>query len=149
MVAKISVGNSLYGALAYNGEKINEAKGRLLTTNRIYNDGTGTMDIHRAMEDFLALMPVRSKVEKPVVHISLNPHPDDILTDTELQDIAWEYLEKMGFGNQPYLVFKHEDIDRHHLVQEPPGQETLCRIARGYCPKGQRYGRPPTLPEST
>ena len=115
MVAKISVGNSLYGALAYNGEKINEAKGRLLTTNRIYNDGTGTMDIHRAMEDFLALMPVRSKVEKPVVHISLNPHPDDILTDTELQNIAREYLEKMGFGNQPYLVFKHEDIDRHHL----------------------------------
>ena len=115
MVAKISVGNSLYGALAYNGEKINEAKGRLLTTNRIYNDGTGTMDIHRAMEDFLGMMPVRSKVEKPVVHISLNPHPDDILTDTELQNIAREYLEKMGFGNQPYLVFKHEDIDRHHL----------------------------------
>ena len=115
MVAKISVGSSLFGALAYNGEKINEAKGRLLTTNRIYNDGTGTMDIHRAMEDFLALMPMRSKVEKPVVHISLNPHPDDILTDTELQDIAREYLEKMGFGNQPYLVFKHEDIDRHHL----------------------------------
>ena len=50
-----------------------------------------------------------------MVHISLNPHPDDILTDTELQDIALEYLEKMGFGNQPYLVFKHEDIDRHHL----------------------------------
>ena len=97
------------------GKDINEAKGRLLTTNRIYNDGSGTVDIHRAMEDFLALMPVRSKVKKPVVHISLNPHPDDILTDTELQDIAREYLEKMGFGNQPYLVFKHEDIDRHHL----------------------------------
>ena len=76
MVAKISVGNSLYGALAYNGEKINKEEGRLLTTNRIYNDGTGTVDIRRAMEDFLALMPVRSKVEKPVVHISLNPHPD-------------------------------------------------------------------------
>ncbi len=29
MVAKISVGNSLYGAIAYNGEKINEARGRL------------------------------------------------------------------------------------------------------------------------
>ena len=26
MVAKISVGNSLYGAIAYNGEKINEAQ---------------------------------------------------------------------------------------------------------------------------
>ena len=72
MVAKISVGNSLYGALAYNGEKINEAKGRLLTANRIYNDGSGTVDIHRAMEDFLSFMPAQSRVEKPVVHISLN-----------------------------------------------------------------------------
>ena len=108
MVAKISVGNSFYGALAYNGEKINEAKGRLLTANRIYNDGSGTVDIHRAMEDFLSFMPAQSRVEKPVVHISLNPHPDDVLTDTELQDIAREYLEKMGYGNQPYLVFKHE-----------------------------------------
>ncbi len=115
MVAKINVGNSLYGALAYNGEKINKEEGRLLTTNRIYNDGTGTVDIHRAMEDFLAFMPTQSRVEKPVVHISLNPHPDDVLTDTELQDIAREYLEKLGFGNQPYMVYKHEDIDRHHL----------------------------------
>ena len=55
------------------------------------------------------------KIEKPVVHISLNPHPEDVLTDIELQNIAREYLEKLGFGNQPYLVFKHEDIDSHHL----------------------------------
>ena len=48
MVAKISVGSSLYGAIAYNGEKINEAQGRLLTTNRIYNDGSGTVDIGKA-----------------------------------------------------------------------------------------------------
>ena len=115
MVAKISVGSSLYGALAYNGEKINEARGRLLTTNRIYNDGSGKVDISKAMEGFITFMPPQMKVEKPVVHISLNPHPEDVLTDTELQNIAREYLEKLGFGNQPYLVFKHEDIDRHHL----------------------------------
>ena len=115
MVAKISVGNSLYGAIAYNGEKINEAQGRLLTTNRIYNDGSGTVDIGKAMEGFLTFLPPQMKIEKPVVHISLNPHPEDVLTDIELQNIAREYLEKLGFGNQPYLVFKHEDIDRHHL----------------------------------
>ena len=115
MVAKISVGSSLYGAIAYNGEKINEAQGRLLTTNRIYNDGSGTVDIGKAMEGFLTFLPPQMKIEKPVVHISLNPHPEDVLTDTELQDIAREYLEKMGYGNQPYLVFKHEDINRHHL----------------------------------
>ncbi|MEE0573558.1 MAG: conjugal transfer protein MobB [Paraprevotella clara] len=115
MVAKISVGSSLYGAIAYNGEKINEAQGRLLTANRIYNDGSGKVDINKAMEGFLTFLPPQMKVEKPVVHISLNPHPEDVLTDAELQNIAREYLEKLGFGNQPYLVFKHEDIDRHHL----------------------------------
>ena len=88
---------------------------RLLTTNRIYNDGSGKVDIGKAMEGFHTFLPPQMKVEKPVVHISLNPHPEDVLTDAELQDIAREYLEKLGFGNQPYLVFKHEDIDRHHL----------------------------------
>ena len=57
MVAKISIGSSLYGALAYNGEKINKEQGRLLATNKIFNDGSGTVDIHRAMEDFLRYMP--------------------------------------------------------------------------------------------
>lgn len=115
MVAKISVGKSLYGALAYNGEKINKEQGKLLATNKIYNDGTGTVDINRAMDDFMAYMPAHTRVEKPVMHISLNPHPDDVLTDTELQDIAREYLEKLGYGEQPYMVYKHEDIDRHHI----------------------------------
>ena len=115
MVTKISIGKSLYGALAYNGEKINEAKGRLLATNRIYNDGTGMVNIGKAMEGFMTFMPPVVKTKNPVLHISLNPHPDDVLTDTELQDIAKEYLGKMGYGNQPYLIFKHEDIDRHHL----------------------------------
>ncbi len=69
MVAKISMGSSLYGALAYNGEKINEARGKLLATNKIYNDGTGTVDIGRALNDFLLYMPSQTRVEKPVVHI--------------------------------------------------------------------------------
>jgi len=115
MVAKISIGSSLYGALAYNGEKINEGKGKLLVTNKVFDDGTGKMDIHRAVEDFKCYMPPQVRTEKPVIHISLNPHPDDKLTDVELADIAREYMDKLGYGNQPYMVFKHEDIDRHHL----------------------------------
>lgn len=38
MVAKISFGSSLYGALAYNGEKINKEEGKLLATNKIFDD---------------------------------------------------------------------------------------------------------------
>lgn len=115
MVAKISVGNSLYGALAYNGEKINEGQGRLLATHKIFDEGTGRLDIRQAAEDFTRYLPEQVRTSKPVVHISLNPHPDDRLTDAELTAIAEEYLARLGYGNQPYAVFKHEDIDRHHL----------------------------------
>ena len=115
MVAKISLGNSLYGALSYNGEKINKEKGRLLDTNKIYNDGTGSVDIKRAFADFMQWMPSTTKTERPMVHISLNPHPDDVLTDAQLTAIAREYMEKMGFGDMPYMVYKHTDINRHHM----------------------------------
>ena len=115
MVAKINVGSSLYGALAYNGEKINEGQGRLLATHKIFDEGTGRLDVRRAAEDFARYLPEQVRTAKPVVHISLNPHPDDRLTNTELTAIAEEYLVRLGYGGQPYAVFKHEDIDRHHL----------------------------------
>lgn len=115
MVANMNVGASLYGALAYNGQKVNEGEGKLLLSNKIFDNSTGTIDIARAASDFERYLPQRMRTEKPIIHISLNPHPDDKLTDTELSDIAREYMEKIGYGEQPYVVFKHEDIDRHHL----------------------------------
>lgn len=115
MVAKIHLGNSLYGALTYNGEKINKENGRVLATNKIFNDGSGTMDINRIFEDFKLWMPSATRTEKPMAHISLNPHPDDRLSEDQYTQLAHEYMEKMGFGDMPYIVVKHQDIDRHHI----------------------------------
>lgn len=115
MVAKINVGSSLYGALSYNGMKVNEEEGRLLATHKVFDRGDGKLDIARCMEDFQRCMPAHIRSGNPVAHISLNPHPDDKLNDAELLQIAEEYLQKIGYGNQPHVIFKHEDIDRHHL----------------------------------
>ena len=115
MVAKITVGTSLYGALAYNGVKVNEGEGKLLAVNKVFDDGSGRVDIARAEQDFRRYMPENVRTRNKVIHISLNPHPDDRLTDMEMESLAREYLEKLGYGDQPYLIFKHEDIKRHHL----------------------------------
>lgn len=115
MVAKINVGTSLYGALAYNGQKVNEGEGKLLAVNKVFDDGSGRVDIRRAEQDFMRCMPENVRTRNKVIHISLNPHPDDRLTDVEMEQLAREYMEKLGYGGQPYLVFKHEDIGRHHL----------------------------------
>lgn len=115
MVAKISIGSSLYGALAYNGEKINEEHGRVLGANKIVLPADGNMNIGAMTENFKAFMPKMGRTKKPVLHISLNPHPDDRLTDQDFEILAREYLDKLGFGEQPYIMYKHEDIDRHHI----------------------------------
>lgn len=115
MVAKISIGNFLYGALVYNGEKLNKEKGKLISSNKIYNDGSGSLDIRRAFEDFKRWIPAHTRTERPMMHISLNPHPDDRLTDAQFSQLADDYMKMMGFENVPFIVFKHEDIDRYHL----------------------------------
>ncbi|WP_300804508.1 conjugal transfer protein MobB [uncultured Duncaniella sp.] len=143
MVAKISIGNSLYGALTYNGEKINKEKGRLLDTNKIYNDGSGTVNIHRAYEDFMRWIPTSSRTERPMMHISLNPHPDDHLSDTDFTRLAHEYMEKMGFAEMPYMIYKHEDIDRHHvhIVALRVGTDGRCITDRNNFYKNKKVCR--------
>lgn len=71
------------------------------------------------MEDVLAdmeaLIPKKSRTKKTVFHCSLNPHPDDKISDEQLVQVAREYMEALGYGNQPYIVFKHSDIAREHI----------------------------------
>ena len=47
-----------------------------------------------------------NRLEQPntVFHVSLNPSPEDKLTDEQFREIAREYMERMGYGNQPYIV---------------------------------------------
>ena len=115
MVAKISIGNSLYGALAYNAQKVNAGEGKFLASNKVFDNGDGRMDCARLLRDFCNCMPENIRTRNTVIHISLNPHPDDRLTDMEMANIAQAYMERLGYGNQPYVIVKHEDIDRHHV----------------------------------
>jgi len=115
MVAKINIGSNLYGALAYNQEKVDEGLGRILGSNLVFEPADGQFNVSECMNDFMQFVPAHFRTEKPVFHVSLNPHPDDRLTDDELTNIGREYMEQLGYGDQPYLIFKHEDIDREHL----------------------------------
>lgn len=115
MVAKINIGSNLYGALAYNQEKVDEGLGKILGSNLVFEPTDGQFNVSECMNDFMQFVPAHFRTEKPVFHVSLNPHPDDRLTDDQLTDIGREYMERLGYGNQPYLIFKHEDIGREHL----------------------------------
>ena len=115
MVAKISTGSSLFGALAYNQDKVDRKEAEVLFSNKMLLSEDGRFSICGCMRSFEMQMPVQLFTQKPILHISINPHPEDVLTDQQLADIAREYMQKLGYGEQPYLVYKHTDIDRHHI----------------------------------
>jgi hypothetical protein len=115
MVADIHIGNNLYGALSYNQEKIDAGLGKILEANRIFVPADGQFSVGDCMRDFERAMPEQVTTTRGIIHISLNPHPEDKISDDQLADIGREYMERLGFGGQPYMIFKHEDIDRQYL----------------------------------
>ena len=73
------------------------------------------MPIENCVQAFEPYIALNSHVRKPVIHISLNPSPKDILSEEQMTVLAQEFMEKFGYGNQPYIVWLHEDIDRKHM----------------------------------
>lgn len=107
MVAKISHGMSLYGALAYNYEKVAAGTAEILSGNRMISDRLGlpSEDMRLALLSFENYLLANRNTEKPVLHISLSPAPEDRLTDGRLAELAERYMQKMGYGNQPYITY--------------------------------------------
>ena len=117
MVANIRSGSSPGGALHYNKEKVDKDEAEVLFWQKMSEpfDKHGRLDIDACMESFWPYLEANRRTTNTVFHASLNPSPEDRLTDDQLRDIAQEYMERMGYGNQPYIVFKHKDISREHL----------------------------------
>ena len=105
----------MFGALAYNQDKVDRKEAEVLFSNKMLLSEDGRFSIGGCMRSFEMQMPVQLSTQKPILHISINPHPEDVLSDQQLSDIAKEYMQKLGYGGQPYLVYKHTDIERHHI----------------------------------
>ena len=139
MVAKITVGTSLYGALAYNGMKVNEGEGSC---------SPGTRSSTMAADGWTSPVPNRisngtcRRTSAHGTRSSISPSiriPTTALTDMEMESLAREYLEKLGYGDQPYLIFKHEDINRHHLhIVSVNVDENGRRLNKGFHPSPQQ-----------
>ncbi|MEL1244008.1 conjugal transfer protein MobB [Flavobacterium sp. DGU11] len=115
MVAKIGRGKSLFGALSYNMDKVKNNTATVLAGQKIIESPDGSFTPQQIANSFQVHLAANRKTEKPVVHISLNPDLDDKVSDNDYKRLANDYMEKMGYGQQPFVVFKHNDIERSHI----------------------------------
>ncbi|MDX6182406.1 conjugal transfer protein MobB [Flavobacterium sp. Fl-77] len=115
MIAKIGRSGNLYGALAYNQLKVENENGKILFANKMIETANDHYSVAQLAQSFAPYLIANRNTEKHTLHISLNPDPKDKVSDDKFREMVEEYMREMGYGEQPFVVFKHTDIDRSHI----------------------------------
>ena len=108
---------SLYGALEYNKLKLDNGEAKAIFANNIIvpRNELDRLKLPYLQRCFQPYLDQNRRTKATVFHCSLNPHPNDRLDEQQLRIMAQEYMEQLGYGEQPYVVYLHKDIDREHL----------------------------------
>lgn len=114
MVAVIKTGRSLRRVLAYNENKVKEGAAACISAAN-YPVDVGKLTFHQKLNRLLKQAALNENVRRNSVHVSLNFSPGERLSEAQMKDIAGTYMQKIGFGEQPYLVYQHFDAGHPHV----------------------------------
>ncbi|WP_172338019.1 relaxase/mobilization nuclease domain-containing protein [Mucilaginibacter sp. SG564] len=114
MVARFVNGKNIRGMLHYNENKVTKGEARLLLASGFAGD-ISQFSLEQKLKRFEQLTILNSRVKTNAIHISLNFDPQDKLNAEKLQLISMAYMERIGFSDQPYLVYQHTDAAHTHV----------------------------------
>jgi len=114
MVAILNTNPSIANTLNYNEKKV--AKGLA----ECIGSGNYPLDLERLsyelkIQRFIKRAQLNQNIKRNCVHISLNFAPEERLSREKLIAIAGIYLDRIGFGKQPYLIYEHHDAGHPHV----------------------------------
>lgn len=115
MVVRITSPHSLKRVLNYNEQKVQKGQAECIHAGNFLL-AAKQMNFHQKEERMQDLIALNQRSKKSnTLHISLNFDPSEKLTGEKLKQIAERYMEQIGFGIQPYLVYQHHDAAHPHI----------------------------------
>jgi hypothetical protein len=114
MVAKITTPKSIEAALNYNEKKVQKGNAVCLYAANYLKEAK-EMNFYQKLSGFERPNSLNERATTKTLHVSLNFDPSEKLAESKLLQIASDYMQKIGFGEQPYLVYKHEDAGHPHI----------------------------------
>jgi len=115
MVTVIKTGQSIHRIFNYNENKVKVGVAECIGAGN-YPIDSDKMSLSMKLNRFLKQLELNENVTRNSVHISLNfPPSESHLSKENLLVIAESYMEKIGFGQQPYLVYQHHDAGHPHI----------------------------------
>ncbi|HLY71979.1 MAG TPA: relaxase/mobilization nuclease domain-containing protein [Puia sp.] len=114
MVAVIHTSSSLNNALNYNEQKVKQGKATCIAAVN-YPKELEDLTFYQKLYRLTNLAALNTKAKTNSIHISLNFDGSEKIDKETLQKIADSYMDKIGFGAQPYLLYQHEDAGHPHI----------------------------------
>ncbi len=114
MVAVIKTGNSIRRGFYYNENKVEQGVAECIMAGN-YPSEPEELSQSARLNMLLRLADLNQNVRRSSVHISLNFDPSENPDREQLQRIAQTYMDKIGFGEQPFLVYRHHDAAHPHI----------------------------------
>jgi hypothetical protein len=114
MVARIVSGKSIRGILNYNENKVKNAEAKILLACGFPRDPE-SLSFKNKLDRFEMLTRQNEGTKTNALHISLNFSRNDQLSEDLLRRVALDYMDAIGFGNQPFLVYQHFDAAHPHI----------------------------------
>jgi len=114
MVARIITGKNIRGILHYNESKVQAGEAKLILASGFAGD-IERMGLLQKLRRFEHLQALKPTVKTNALHISLNFDSSEKLDNNKIQQIAIAYMDKIGFGEQPFIVYRHDDAAHQHL----------------------------------
>ncbi|TDO96113.1 relaxase/mobilization nuclease domain-containing protein [Flavobacterium sp. 245] len=114
MVAIIKTSHSIHNILNYNENKVKTGVAECISAEN-YPLELEKLSFNLKLNRFLKLASLNENAKRNSVHISLNFDPSENHSKEKLIEIANMYMEKIGFGKQPYLIYQHHDAGHPHL----------------------------------
>ncbi len=114
MVARINTGKSISKSLNYNEQKVKLRKAELISVSGFLRD-MDKLSFRDKIQRFEQLTSLNERATTNTMHVSLNFDPSENLDKAKLIEIADSYMDLIGFGEQPYLVYRHDDAGHPHI----------------------------------
>jgi hypothetical protein len=114
MVARIDFVKSIGAVLQYHEKKLQLGQAECLQAFNFLKD-LDRLSFRDKIRHFQRLDSLNKKALVKTFHASINFHPSDHLNNQRLIEISKKFMQKIGFGNQPFLVYGHYDAGHPHI----------------------------------
>jgi len=117
MIIKIHQSKSIEEAFLYNEKKVEKGEATFFQSRNARFQNPFLYSKSERLKEFLRIEKLNSRVKNKCLHISVNPSQSDrlILSDDIIKKEIQNFMDEMGYGKQPYFVYKHQDLDRVHF----------------------------------